>query len=590
MSRCVGQISYVRPTCLITTGVVLFLFVWPLSQALGAPPTHNKGTSHVNIVPPQHVHQTPQHTPQARIHTPSTGTNHGPITPFVPGINIVPQGGYNPGPQTYLPGPSGPGVGVTNPGVIRIPANQLPPVNQPVASLKPNLPPDLVPQPVALKPNFQMAALAISYEDLQAAQAAIQDEQQQKLDQIKDGLGPDMLADPAVAAAIDTIQAKIDNGEEVTDGDIDAVNTAVATALTNGVPITGGINAATANQALGNIQTLSQVQQAIGQYPPDGGSLPMPSGLIDMILNPLLPADATYALPSGAVMDGTGGQGGFAMGQGTLAEAMGLPAGVGTPVPAALSDPNDRATSGLLIMNPSRNKVGVEYIVNDQNYSIPSGYNQRIPGTGTWLVQFNRGPGFGDARYSLTEGTYYWATIERGWELYVREFSVTLSNADNPKTFEYIVDNTPVSLAGGQSRTHTSKYPITIRFDRGGGNEPGQKQFNDATVGKFQVKVAVNTVDNLWDLYPARNFVAAPAETQPGTQLARAAGETATPGPRTVQFTPVPAAKQSKLKITPPSPKQRKVYEWPMVAKKATTLPTGPVPEQPAPGQSADKP
>ena len=457
------------------------------------------------------------------------------------------------------------------------------PVN-PQATLKPNSLPDR-PQENLLKANYELVALAVSYDDLAAAFAAIQEEQQRKLDEIKDGLGPEMLADPGVAAAIDTIQSEIDNGEPISDADIDNLINAVTVASNNGVPVTGGLDPFTAIQTLGGIQALGDLQQLVGQYPPGGGAIPLPAGLIDIITDPLLPADAVFALPSGAIMDGTGGQGGFAMGQGTLAEAMGLPPGAGDPVPASTADPNDRTTSGLLIMNPPLNKVGIEYVVNGQNFSTPAGYNQAIPGTGNWIAQFNRGPGFGDARYALTEGTYYWAATERGWELYNREFSVTISNAENPKSFEYVVDNTPANIAGGQSRTHTSKFPMTVHFDRGGGNQPAQKQFNDPTAGKFQVRVAINTDDNLWDLYPAKNFAASTAVATGGSPVPgvpSTGNDATTAGPRTVQFTPLPAAKQGKVKFAPaPAKKEHKVPEWKVVAKKPATLPAAPVPEPP---------
>ena len=531
------------------------------------PPTTRTPPPKTHITPPK-THITPPRT-----HTYPTPPIH---------INVVPpRPTYTQPPPTYIAPP--PTYIVPNqPQVIAPPPtavvrpNALPPATQ--MTMKPNLLPDRsVAQ--ALKPNYELLARAISYEELAAAFAAVQAEQQQKLDEIIDGLGPDMLADPDVAAALDNLQDKIDNGEEITDADLAAVNDAVINALNNGVPITGGATEASVNQALGSLQTLSQIQQILSFWPPGGIDIPFPGGITGVIFDPFLPADAVYVLPGGAILDGTGGVGGFEIGQGTLAEAAGLPPGVGEAVPPS-ADPGNCLTSGLIIMNPAVNAVGMEYVVNNQNYSTPAGYNQTFSGTGSWLTQFNRGPGFGDGRYSLNEGTYYFTSTDKGWELYVRSFTVVIDNAENPKSFEYVVGNTNSSVAGGQSQTHTSKYPICIKFDRGGGNQPAQKLIGDPTVGKTQLRVAINTDDNLWDLYPAKNFAAATTPT-----AAPGATPGAPPTVPTLKFAPPPASKATPGKLSfPPAAalKSKKSPSWPVPTKKPGKLPAAPVPEPPA--------
>ena len=590
MSLRLLRVSRSRSPWLIFAGAACVIFIANGMSSQASPP---KPAPVHHAAPPVH------HAPPPARYTPPAAPHHTPMTtPNIPRINIgtlpprtgypLPLGGYNPLPQTNNIQPAQPGV-IYAPPQVR--GNPLPPAKQQpaTAALKPNLPPELSSPKSALKPNVQLAALAVSYDDLVAAFDAIQDEQQQKLDSIKDGLGPQMLADPAVAAAIDAIQSAIDNGEQISDGQIDDLINAVTNANNNGIPVTGGLDPLTAIQTLGGIQALGELQQLVGQYPPGGGAIPIPTGLVDLITDPFLPADFVAVLPSGAILDGTGGVGGFGVSQGTLAQAAGLPPGVGEPVPASSADPNDRTTSGLLVMNPAVNGVGIEYVVNDQNYTTPSGYNQNISGGGSWLAQFNRGPGFGDARYNLTEGTYYFAATDHGWELYRRDFSVTLSNAENPKSFEYVVDNTNANVTGGQSQTHTSKFPMMIRFDRGGGNQPAQKKISDPTVGKTQLRVAINTADNLWDLYPAKNFVAATAVAAdgapapgatPGATPAPSPTATATSAPATVQFAPIPATKQAKVKLpATPVAKPKKLPTWSTVAKTATKLPAAPVPE-----------
>ena len=602
MSRTLVRTSHSRSAWLIFAGAAFVIFILLALSSQAAPP---KPAPVHHAAPPVH------HAPPPALHTPLQTPSHSQATPSIPRINIVtpprtgysvPQGLYNPLPQTTYSQPAQPGGNYAPPST-QVRANPLPPAT-PVATatLKPNLPPAPAGGPrmanvamtgggaqPALKPNVQLAVAAVSYDDLTAAFDAIQDEQQGKLDEIKDGLGPEMLADPAVAAAINNIQNAIDNGEPITDAEIDDLINSVTNANNNGVPVTGGLDPFTAIQTLGGIQALGELQQLVQQYPPGGGTIPLPAGLVDVITDPLLPADAVFALPSGAILDGTGGVGGFGAAPGTLAEAAGLPPGVGDPVPASTADSNDRTTSGLLIMNPAVNGVGIDYLVNDQNYSTPSGYNQTMSGSGNWLAQFNRGPGFGDARYNLTEGTYYFAATDHGWELYRRDFSVTISNAENPKSFEYVVDNTNASVAGGQSQTHTSKFPMVIRFDRGGGNQPAQKKISDPTVGKAQLRVAINTADNLWDLYPAKNFASATAVAADGTPTPSAAPAatpaptaTAKAAPATVQFAPIPATKQGKTKLAPaPAAKPRKLPTWTTVAKTPDKLPVAPIPAAP---------
>ena len=616
MSRFLVRWSDSRSPWLILAGVASVIFFWPGLSSLASPP---KGSSK----PPatRHAPAARPSAPAAR-HAPAVrhAPSHSHNTPSVPRINIprinivtpqhtypAPQRTYNPLPNTYVQ-PVQP-HGNLAPAIPQILANPLPPTTiVATTTLKPNsLPPtgqQAGPRIMnttggggAPPANVQLAARAITYEELTAAFGLIQGQQQEQLDQITNGLGPDMLADPAVAAAVQNIQNAIDNGEPITDADIDDLINAVTIANANGVPITGGLDPLTAIAALGGIQALGDLQQQLGQIPIDGGAIPLPAGLVDVILDPFLPADFVAILPSGAILDGTGGVGDFAMGEGTLAEAMGLPPGVGEPAPASTADPGDRTTSGLLIMNPAVNAVGIEYVINDQNYSTPSGYNQTLSGSGNWLAQFNRGPGFGDAKYNLTEGTYYFSATERGWELYRRDFSVTISNAENPGSFQYVVDNTNANVSGGQSQTHTGKFPMVIKFDRGGGNQPAEKQVSDPTVGKAQLRVAINTADNLWDLYPAKNFAAVSATAvvaaaapsaapAPGsvpaatTVMTLKPSATAAPTQAMVKFAPISPAARAKMKLAkkteaPP----RKDIVWKNVTKKPVKLPEAPVPE-----------
>ena len=58
-------------------------------------------------------------------------------------------------------------------------------------------------------------------------------------------------------------------------------------------------------------------------------------------------------------------------------------------------------------------------------------------------------------------------------------------------------------MAAGSSRLLESKYPILVRFDRGGGDQTVKKRVTQTNTA---LVVAVNPKDGLWDLYPERNF------------------------------------------------------------------------------------
>lgn len=553
-----------------------------------APPPHtmpSKPAVKQPVAPPHSTPQPKKHVNQAEPNHSASG-GRGPL--YIPPIVIGPQPGpqYIP-PQTTYVTPNLPNGPVVQQLPTPIPANQLPATV--VTVLKPNAPPQL---PVSdLKPNYKVTVQAAAYSLAELVAERIAAGEQLALDGIKDGLGQPMTDDPAVAAAIQNIQNAIDNGDPLTEADLDAVDEAVGNAVQRGVPITGGFDRRDLNQALGVIAGLSLTQQLVTQLAPSGGGdIPLPQGLVDVISGSFLPEGQVAMLPSGALLQGTGAAeatvpgaangGGVTIGQSTLAEALGLPPGAGEPLPSSIADPKGRVTSGLLIMNPASNTVDIAYVINNASQTTQAGSNHLFPGTGKWVAQFNRGPGFGDAKYSLTEGSYFFANTDHGWELYNRTFTVTIDNAENRTPFEYVVDNKPATLPPGKSQTHTSKYPMLVRFDQGGGTQPAQKQIDDPTVAKSNLRVAVNTDNNLWDLYPAKNFEPVPTQ-ESETMLAAATAPTAS----VVHFAPPPAKATTfgKIKLARASatttPKKSRLTEtsWSKPAKASS--PPVPAPE-----------
>lgn len=70
---------------------------------------------------------------------------------------------------------------------------------------------------------------------------------------------------------------------------------------------------------------------------------------------------------------------------------------------------------GVVLLNPKRNGGSVNYTLNDVRFSMAPGYEQKLPGGRSWIIEFDRGGSFGTARYGLTPGTYAFAVTERGW-------------------------------------------------------------------------------------------------------------------------------------------------------------------------------
>ncbi len=208
------------------------------------------------------------------------------------------------------------------------------------------------------------------------------------------------------------------------------------------------------------------------------------------------------------------------MTQANPAELLGIPLGVGEPIANTDSDIRKRVKDGVLIMNPKENATSIEYVLANQQYSIAPGYSQPLPSEKSWVIRFDRGQGQGEASYTLAAGTYTFESTAKGWDLFSRTFEVTIDNSGNDSPFNYVADNTAAEVAGGQRRTHSSKYPILIRFDRGNGGKEVAKKVLDK---KSSLQVGVSHGDGLWDLFPgdAANASQLADTTSPVSNTAR---------------------------------------------------------------------
>jgi hypothetical protein len=164
------------------------------------------------------------------------------------------------------------------------------------------------------------------------------------------------------------------------------------------------------------------------------------------------------------------------------------------PSPAPPSPPS--AEARILLINPPETRNTVAYQVDGSPFEMPSDSQQDLSG-GPRQVAFDRGGDFGEARYTLTEGTYVFALGARGWGLYRKTFQVVLDNSANAHPFHIgLGDGTRLVIAAGQSRKLTDRFPILVYFDRGDGGEPASRQLRDGTH-----RIAVDPSTNLLDLF-----------------------------------------------------------------------------------------
>jgi hypothetical protein len=122
-----------------------------------------------------------------------------------------------------------------------------------------------------------------------------------------------------------------------------------------------------------------------------------------------------------------------------------------------------------------------------------------IPAGSPWIIEFDRGGGFGLAAYTLTPGTYHFTPSDLGWQLYRQRFEVVLDNSQSNQEFNFIFRGESVMVPAGGARTLTSDYPIVVRFDRGNGSQFIARS-TPLTIGTVQI--GINASDNLWDVFP----------------------------------------------------------------------------------------
>jgi hypothetical protein len=174
---------------------------------------------------------------------------------------------------------------------------------------------------------------------------------------------------------------------------------------------------------------------------------------------------------------------------------------------AAPADPAPEPGVRIILLNPQESGNTVAYQLDNQPFEMPCGYEQDLSSRASWLIEFDRGGGFGLARYTLTEGSFEFTLGPKGWDLVSTTFQVVLDNSTNAYPFNLsLEDGAVVTVAAGQSQTLSGRFPIQVSFDRGDAGAPGSRELINGVY-----RIAVDPKTNLLDIGARRS---APTATQ----------------------------------------------------------------------------
>lgn len=242
------------------------------------------------------------------------------------------------------------------------------------------------------------------------------------------------------------------------------------------------------------------------------GGFSLGFGFGPIVNYPGLPAGQIVWIGSNVLVTGTGGSG-------STSVTWGSPASVGLPYPSVNPLPNAAPEANyqgrILLLNPDDNGGEIYYLLDNEEFSMQPGMLQDLEADAI-EVRFNRGPGFGDARYTLRPGTFKFIVRDNGWELVRTKFEATLDNSANARDFHLLLDGETVTVPAGSQQVVTSDYPPVVEFDDGSGSDPVRKELADEETYTIGINDA-----GLWDLFPG-DAVASGAAAQDLTQMAAA--------------------------------------------------------------------
>ncbi len=341
-------------------------------------------------------------------------------------------------------------------------------------------PPNVIDKPAEVKKNddFELVGRPLTPEVL----AAWKNQTKSQVDTVLDAIGNLIqAADADAQAAMNDVTDKAGTGALGVE-DLKALAAKMQPGIQPGA-------ARRANRMFNRLAVLSRLVALLNTAVPGGGPIPQ-GNQVPIVLVPNLPRGTIIVLGNGGVIVGVGNLRQFvAVGRGNVAQCAGMTVAIGAPLPETDSKPT---TSGALLINAEQ--TAVNYNVNSNAYSMEPEYRQPLPGGRKWVVAFDRGGEFGEARYGISKGTYKFTLTDEGWNLFKHTFDVTIDNSENPFEFLYVLDNKNQKVAAGKVQQHKSEYPPVVRFDDGQGATRAKR------VESGLYKVAV-TQENTLDLF-----------------------------------------------------------------------------------------
>ena len=244
-------------------------------------------------------------------------------------------------------------------------------------------------------------------------------------------------------------------------------------------------------------------------------------GCFPIIHCPYYPAHHCCWIGEQILVCGTGGVGYFEVMYGSPA-AIGLPLPIVDPVPALEQDVS--YAGRILVMNPVESGGLVGYLLNDQPFQMEAGMMQEI-NRDYVTIQFSRGPGLSQARYSLVPATYKFVVTEKGWDLVKTRFHAMLDNTAHDADFQLMLENELVTVPARSSVEVKSDYPIVVAFNDGGVS-PVQKRLTKGAT----YTIGIDKQTGRWDLFPG-NAQDSGAGQIGDVQMIAQAGSIAAPKP-----------------------------------------------------------
>ena len=201
--------------------------------------------------------------------------------------------------------------------------------------------------------------------------------------------------------------------------------------------------------------------------------------------------------------------------QPTGSDPIAIPADPAQQTDSAPLDSSERPAASeennkVVLMNDPDSGGEVSYNLSGFAYTIQPGNLQTLTTRPSWVIAFDRGGDFGQARYTLTKGTYTFSPTEKGWELVETKFVVTLDNSRNDADFHFLRNGQPETVKAGQTLAVSDNYPHQIVFDRGDGGKPGRRILEHGLYS-----IGIEEKSGLFDIVPSGKTQAAEASPAP---------------------------------------------------------------------------